>query len=128
MTETLPKKESPRDPVQNADAEARAEALGLLQTGHAALAWTDPDTGTPLALSTGFLKKIGIDKTAPLEQRVKALNDRREVGQIVIEGLDHRRRRPFLGTIDGGCPIAAAQGIGDVARNADLDAVQFSPP
>ena len=36
-----------RDPVADADAASRAEALSLLETGHAALAWTDPDTGTP---------------------------------------------------------------------------------
>ena len=35
------------DPVQPADADARALALDLLSLGHAALAWTDPDTGTP---------------------------------------------------------------------------------
>ncbi len=35
------------DPVQPADADARALAKRLLSLGHAALAWTDPDTGTP---------------------------------------------------------------------------------
>lgn len=35
------------DPVQPADPAAMALAQGLLTTGHAALAWTDPDTGTP---------------------------------------------------------------------------------
>jgi putative heme iron utilization protein len=35
------------DPVQPADAEARDLAHRLLGLGHAALAWTDPDTGTP---------------------------------------------------------------------------------
>ena len=35
------------DPVRPADAEARALAQGLLALGHAALAWTDPETGTP---------------------------------------------------------------------------------
>ena len=35
------------DPVAAADAQARALALSLLDAGHAALAWTDPDTGTP---------------------------------------------------------------------------------
>jgi putative heme iron utilization protein len=35
------------DPVQPADAEARAMAQQLLGLGHAALVWTDPDTGTP---------------------------------------------------------------------------------
>lgn len=36
-----------RDPVQPADADALALARDLLALGHAALAWTDPDTGTP---------------------------------------------------------------------------------
>ena len=35
------------DPVQTADEAARTLAQGLLALGHAALAWTDPDTGTP---------------------------------------------------------------------------------
>ena len=35
------------DPVQPADAEARTLAATLLHLGHAALAWEDPDTGTP---------------------------------------------------------------------------------
>jgi len=35
------------DPVQPADADARALAQGLLALGHASLAWEDPDTGTP---------------------------------------------------------------------------------
>lgn len=34
------------DPIQPADAEAIAMARDLLGLGHAALAWTDPDTGT----------------------------------------------------------------------------------
>jgi putative heme iron utilization protein len=36
-----------RDPVADADATARSEAIALMAAGHAALAWTDPDTGTP---------------------------------------------------------------------------------
>lgn len=36
-----------RDLVAPADAEARALALGLMAAGHAALAWTDPETLTP---------------------------------------------------------------------------------
>ena len=43
MTETP----SRPDPVPPADAEAKALAQDLLALGHAALAWTDPDTGTP---------------------------------------------------------------------------------
>ena len=35
------------DPVQPADDAARALARKLLTLGHAALAWTDPDTGNP---------------------------------------------------------------------------------
>lgn len=35
------------DPVQPANDEARALVRALLGLGHAALAWTDPDTGTP---------------------------------------------------------------------------------
>jgi len=35
------------DPFQPPDAEARALTQGLLALGHAALAWTDPDSGTP---------------------------------------------------------------------------------
>jgi len=35
------------DPVQPTDDAARALARDLLSLGHAALAWTDPDTGTP---------------------------------------------------------------------------------
>lgn len=35
------------DPIQPADDDARRLAGELLALGHAALAWTDPDTGTP---------------------------------------------------------------------------------
>ncbi|MDM7933080.1 pyridoxamine 5-phosphate oxidase [Tabrizicola sp.] len=35
------------DPVQPADDAARTLTRDLLSLGHAALAWTDPDTGTP---------------------------------------------------------------------------------
>lgn len=35
------------DPVQPADEAALALAQGLLTLGHAAIAWTDPDSGTP---------------------------------------------------------------------------------
>lgn len=40
--------DTPRpDPVAAATAEARTLARQLLQVGHAALAWTDPETATP---------------------------------------------------------------------------------
>lgn len=35
------------DPVAHSTEESRALARALLDTGHAALAWTDPDTGAP---------------------------------------------------------------------------------
>lgn len=35
------------DPVRPADDDSRALARSLLGLGHAALAWTDPDIGTP---------------------------------------------------------------------------------
>jgi putative heme iron utilization protein len=35
------------DPVQPANDDAHAIVRQLLTLGHAALAWTDPDTGTP---------------------------------------------------------------------------------
>jgi putative heme iron utilization protein len=35
------------DPVAGADDEARALAATLLEAAHAALAWLDPETGTP---------------------------------------------------------------------------------
>jgi len=35
------------DPVQPADDDARALARDLLAIGHAALAWTDPESGAP---------------------------------------------------------------------------------
>lgn len=44
------------DPVQPADAEARALAQQLLTLGHAAVAWTDPDTGTPGISRIGFAR------------------------------------------------------------------------
>lgn len=44
------------DPVQPADADARALAQDLLALGHAALAWTDPDTGTPGISRIGFAR------------------------------------------------------------------------
>lgn len=37
----------PNDPVQPADDDALTLARQLLSLGHAALAWQDPDTGTP---------------------------------------------------------------------------------
>lgn len=50
MTSTRP------DPVSPADDNARAVAAGLLRLGHAALAWTDPDTGTPGISRISFAK------------------------------------------------------------------------
>jgi putative heme iron utilization protein len=46
MTDRPPAQPRP-DPVAPADAGARALARSLMEAGHAALAWTDPATGTP---------------------------------------------------------------------------------
>ena len=43
----MPDQPARRDPVQPADDGALALARQLLSLGHAALAYTDPDTGTP---------------------------------------------------------------------------------
>ena len=48
----IPNAPSP-DPVRPADAEALALARSLLSLDHAALAWTDPDTGTRSCLGSG---------------------------------------------------------------------------
>lgn len=42
------------DPVLPADAAARRLAQDLLAAGHAALAWTDPESGTPGISRIGF--------------------------------------------------------------------------
>lgn len=44
------------DPIRPADAEARTLAQRLLTLGHASLAWTDPDTGTPGISRIGFAR------------------------------------------------------------------------
>lgn len=48
------------DPVQPADDSARAIAADLLRLGHANLAWTDPDTGTPGISRVSFAKDPGL--------------------------------------------------------------------
>ena len=50
---------SPKDPVQAADAEARALAQTLLAAQHAALAWSDPETGHPSISRIAFGLIIG---------------------------------------------------------------------
>lgn len=60
----------PRDPVQPADAEAVALAREILQTArHAALAWTDPETGTPGISRIAF----GLDGTGVPHTLVSSL-------------------------------------------------------
>lgn len=49
----MPSRPAP-DPVAPADADARALALSLMAAGHAALAWTDPDTQAPGISRIGF--------------------------------------------------------------------------
>ena len=47
--------------------------------------------------------------------------------QVAVEHCDHRGRRPFLRAVDGRGARRAAQGIGDVAGDRDLDAVELGP-
>jgi len=67
------------DPVQPADAEARTLARLLLTLGHAALAWTDPDTGTPGISRIAFARDPAfglLTLVSGLAPHFRALRDR----------------------------------------------------
>ena len=67
------------DPVQPADVEARALARHLLHSGHAALAWTDPDMGTPGISRIAFARdpEVGLmTLVSGLAPHFRALRDR----------------------------------------------------
>lgn len=97
----MPRPTSPRpDPVQPADAEARALAQGLLQLGHAALAFSDPDTGTPGISRIAFARdpKAGLlTLVSGLAPHFRALRDRPDcalmLGEVGTKGdpLTHPR-------------------------------------
>jgi heme iron utilization protein len=76
------------DPVQPADAAARALAQGLLQLGHAALAWIDPDTGTPGISRIAFARdpEAGLlTLVSGLAPHFRALRDRPDCALMLGE-------------------------------------------
>lgn len=76
------------DPVQPADDGARALAASLLQLGHAALAWTDPDTGTPGISRIAFARdpEAGLlTLVSGLAPHFRALRDRPDCALMLGE-------------------------------------------
>lgn len=76
------------DPVRPANAEARALAQGLLALGHAALAWTDPDTGTPGISRIAFARdpQAGLlTLVSGLAPHFRALRDRPDCALMLGE-------------------------------------------
>jgi putative heme iron utilization protein len=76
------------DPVQPADAEARALVRDLLALGHAALAWTDPDTGTPGISRIAFARdpEAGLlTLVSGLAPHFRALRDRPDCALMLGE-------------------------------------------
>lgn len=102
------------DPVQPADAEARSLARSLLALGHAALAWEDPDTGTPGISRIAFARdpEAGLfTLVSGLAPHFRALRDRPDcalmLGEVGPTGdpLTHprlmiRARASFIATDD----------------------------
>ncbi len=79
------------DPVAPADAEARAIAQDLLSLGHAALAWTDPDTGTPGISRIAFARdpEAGmLTLVSGLAPHFRALRDRADCALMLGEVAD----------------------------------------
>jgi putative heme iron utilization protein len=78
----------PKDPVQPADDDARALALRLLSLGHAALAWEDPDTGTPGISRIAFARdpEAGLlTLVSGLAPHYRALRDRPDCALMLGE-------------------------------------------
>jgi putative heme iron utilization protein len=76
------------DPVQPADAEAIAMAQTLLSLGHAALAWEDPDTGTPGISRIAFARdpEVGLlTLVSGLSPHFRALRDRPDCALLLGE-------------------------------------------
>lgn len=111
------------DPVRPADAEARALAQGLLALGHAALAWTDPDTGTPGISRIAFARdpQAGLlTLVSGLAPHFRALRDRPDcalmLGEVGEKGdpLTHprlmiRARAAFIAPDDPERPAIRAR-------------------
>ncbi len=111
------------DPVRPADAEARTLAQGLLALGHAALAWTDPDTGTPGISRIAFARdpQAGLlTLVSGLAPHFRALQDRPDcalmLGEVGEKGdpLTHprlmiRARAAFIAPDDPDRPAIRAR-------------------
>ncbi len=111
------------DPVQPADAEALALAQSLMTLGHAALAWTDPDTGTPGISRISFARdpEAGLlTLVSGLAPHFRALRDRPDcalmLGEVGAKGdpLTHprlmiRARAAFVAPGDPARPAIRAR-------------------
>ena len=76
------------DPVQPADAKARAVAARLLALDHAALAWSDPDTGLPGISRIAFARdpQVGLlTLVSGLAPHFHALRDRPDCALLLGE-------------------------------------------
>ncbi|WP_136645564.1 pyridoxamine 5-phosphate oxidase [Tabrizicola sp. YIM 78059] len=76
------------DPVQPADAEALRLARDLLSLAHAALAWTDPDTGMPGISRIAFARdpEAGmLTLVSGLAPHFRALRDRPDCALMLGE-------------------------------------------
>ncbi|NHB77793.1 pyridoxamine 5-phosphate oxidase [Rhodobacter calidifons] len=78
----------PKDPVRPADDDARRLAKDLLALGHAALAWSDPDTGTPGISRIAFARdpEAGLlTLVSGLAPHFRALRDRPDCALMLGE-------------------------------------------
>jgi hypothetical protein len=76
------------DPVQPSNDDALATVRGLLLLGHAALAWVDPDTGTPGISRIAFARdpKAGmLTLVSGLAPHFRALRDRPDCALMLGE-------------------------------------------
>jgi putative heme iron utilization protein len=84
----MPDQPTRPDPVQPADAQALALARDLLSLGHAALAWTDPDTGAPGISRIAFARdpQVGLlTLVSGLAPHFRALRDRPDCALMLGE-------------------------------------------
>jgi putative heme iron utilization protein len=114
---------TPNDPVQPADEDARNLARQLLSLGHAALAWEDPDTGTPGISRIAFARdpEVGLlTLVSGLAPHFRALRDRPDcalmLGEVGAKGdpLTHprlmiRARASFVAADDPDRPAIRAR-------------------
>jgi putative heme iron utilization protein len=128
MTEPPPRP----DPVQPADAEARALAQRLLGLNHAALAWEDPDTGTPGISRIAFARDPDaglLTLVSGLAPHFRALRDRPDcalmLGEVGDKGdpLTHprlmiRARAAFVAPADPPRPRIPARWLDRSPKSA----------